>query len=184
MLYGVAKGLYSIEAGKGTAAVLHSTSSNPEPVNQGLYGIIEVFIDTIVVCSISGFTILFTGVPLEGANANTLVSEAFATVFGSLRYIVFFALFLFAFTSLMVQWYFANVCLMNYINIKHRVTIYTVLFPVAIIIGSIVAIDIVWAIQDCALGLLIIPNMITLVAAVPLVIRKSREYFGRQQVPQ
>ena len=159
--YGIARGLYSNEAGEGSAAVIHSSANNPDPADQGLYGIMEVFVDTIIVCSSTGFAILFSGVDLTGANANTLAADAFATIAGPMRYIVYVALLLFAFTSLMSQWYFGHVSL-RYLHSKKGDDFYKVFFPIAIVIGSLTTINVVWSIQDCALGLLIIPNLIAL----------------------
>lgn len=80
MRFGVARGLYSNEAGEGSAAVIHSAAQVDHPARQGFYGVVEVFVDTMVICSTTGFSILASGVPLEGASAASLAAEAFGTV--------------------------------------------------------------------------------------------------------
>lgn len=111
MRFGIARGLYSNEAGEGTAAVIHSTAEAEHPSLQGFYGIIEVFVDTMVICSTTGLAILASGVELEGTSAATLSAMAFGTVSHSFKYIVSLSLILFAATSIMSQWYFGHVSL-------------------------------------------------------------------------
>lgn len=175
MRYGIARGIYSNEAGEGSAAVIHSTANVSHPVEQGLYGTVEVFIDTIVICSITGLSILITDIPLDGANASTLATVAFGSVMPIFKYVVTVSLVLFAFTSMMSQWYFGHVSL-TYLKLKKGKEIYKILFPIAIIIGSLVTIDMAWYIQDCFLGLLIIPNIAALFILMPHVRRSLKDY--------
>ncbi len=177
MRYGVARGLYSNEAGEGSAAVIHSTAEAKHPVEQGLMGLAEVFVDTMIICSNTGFAVLSSGIPLAGGDASTLAAQAFATVFEPLKYVVYVSLLLFAFTSLMSQWLFGHVSL-QYLRSAKGDFLYKILFPIAILLGSVSTIQAVWSLQDCALGLLIIPNIIAMVVMVPQVRRLTREYFG------
>ena len=108
MRFGVARGLYSNEAGEGSAAVIHSAAQVDHPARQGFYGVV----DTMVICSTTGFSILASGVPLEGASAASLAAEAFGTVSPLFKYVVSVSLILFASTSIMSQWYFGHVSLM------------------------------------------------------------------------
>lgn len=178
MRFGVARGLYSNEAGEGSAAVIHSTAQVDHPARQGFYGVVEVFMDTMVICSTTGFSILASGVSLEGASAASLAAEAFGTVFPPLKYIVSVSLILFASTSIMSQWYFGHVSLM-YIKSLKGDRFYRMLFPVLILMGSLSTAGIVWSIQDCMLGLLIIPNVIALIKLSPEVISLTREFFSQ-----
>lgn len=173
--YGVARGLYSNEAGEGSAAVLHASAQVDHPVRQGMYGIMEVFIDTIILCSTTGFTVLITGVNQTHTTASTLAAAAFGSVFSGFQYVIYISLILFASTSLMSQWYFGHVSL-NYLNKPKGAIIYRIIFPFLIILGSLSTIDMVWSIQDCALGLLIIPNVITLVLLGPEVRKLTKEF--------
>lgn len=177
MRFGVARGLYSNEAGEGSAAVLHSPANVDHPVRQGIYGVVEVFVDTIVICSTTGFVVLITGVNEAHTSAATLSATAFGTVMPLMQYVVSISLILFAATSLMSQWYFGHVSL-KYLKIPKGAEIYRVIFPLAILAGSISSIELVWLIQDCALGLLIIPNMLALVVLSPKVRRLTEEFFS------
>lgn len=175
MRFGVARGLYSNEAGEGSAAVIHSSAQVDHPSRQGVYGVAEVFIDTMVICSTTGFAILSSGVSLGNAGAATLAAEAFATVFPAFKYVVSLSLVLFAATSIMSQWYFGHVSLI-YIKSKSGDKIYRFLFPMLILYGSLSTVAMVWAIQDCMLGLLIIPNVIALFVLSPKVRRLTKEF--------
>lgn len=179
MRYGVARGLYSNEAGEGSAAVIHSSAQVDHPARQGLYGIVEVFIDTIVICSTTGFIVLLTGVHETHAKASTLAAAAFGTLFPGMDLLIYISLVLFAGTSIMSQWYFGHVSL-TYLGKPKLALIYRILFPLMIMIGSLSTIDLVWSVQDCALGLLIIPNIIALVILGPEV-RKSIKEFSNPE---
>lgn len=176
MRYGVARGLYSNEAGEGSAAVIHSSARVDTPARQGLYGVVEVFVDTIVICSTTGFAILSSGLDLESASAATLAANAFGTVFPAFKYVVSVSLILFAATSIMSQWYFGHVSL-TYMKSKKGDRIYRFLFPLLILCGSLSSVGMVWSIQDCMLGLLIIPNVAALVILSPQVRRMTKEFF-------
>ncbi len=177
MRFGVARGLYSNEAGEGSAAVLHSSAEVDHPVRQGLYGVIEVFVDTMIICSTTGFTVLITGANTYHTNASTLAAAAFRSVLPGMQYVIYISLILFASTSLMSQWYFGHVSL-NYLKKPGWAKIYRVIFPFVIILGSLSSIDLVWSIQDCALGLLIIPNIAALIFLAPQVRRLTKEFLN------
>lgn len=177
MRYGIARGLYSNEAGEGTAAVLHAAAQVDHPVRQGFYGILEVFIDTILICSTTGFVVLATGVNETSSNAATLAAEAFRTVFPGLEYVIYISLLLFAGTSIMSQWYFGHISL-TYLERPRWAAVYRVLFPFLIVFGSMSTIQLVWSIQDVALGLLIIPNLAALCCLAPRVRRLTREFLN------
>ncbi len=176
MRFGIARGLYSNEAGEGSAAVLHASAEVDHPVRQGLYGIIEVFVDTMIICSTTGFTVLITEANTFHANASTLAAVAFKSTLPGMQYIIYISLILFGGTSLMSQWYFGHVSL-NYLEKPEWSKIYRIIFPFIIIAGSLSSIDLVWFIQDCALGLLIIPNITALIFQAPEVRRLTREFM-------
>lgn len=137
-----------------------------------MYGLVEVFIDTILLCSTTGFTVLITGVNEAHTDASTLAAAA--TIPG-LQFVIYLCLPLFCGTSIMNQWYFGHVSL-KYLKHPHGAAIYRVTFPVLILLGSLSTIGMVWDIQDCALGLLIIPNVIALVILGPEVRGMLREF--------
>lgn len=176
MRYGVARGLYSNEAGEGTAPVLHSAAQVDHPVRQGFYGIIEVFVDTFLICSATGIVVLLTGAAQFHDNAATLTAVAFDSVVPGMRYIMYFSLILFAGTSIMNQWYFGHVSL-TFLKKESWDPLYRYAFPVLIVIGSLGTIQLVWSIQDIALGLLIIPNIVAMLFLSPEVRRLTKEFL-------
>lgn len=178
MQKGIARGLYSNEAGEGSAPVIHSAANVQHPVEQGITGVTEVFLDTFVICTISGLVLGVTGVLDSGLPGSILMIHAFSTVWDPLKYLVIISLLLFCTTTLMSQWYFGFVGL-NYL-FGHRIAEkFRYFFPLFCMIGSITAIDIVWTIQDIALGLLTIPNLIALVLLSPQVKKCSNEFWNR-----
>ncbi|WP_343101028.1 sodium:alanine symporter family protein [Romboutsia sp. MSSM.1001216sp_RTP31141st1_G3_RTP31141_220114] len=177
MRFGVARGLYSNEAGEGSAPVIHSAANVKHPVEQAIFGVTEVFIDTIVICTITGLILGCTGVLNSGEHPSILVINAFKTIHPLMGYIVSLSLILFSLTSLMSQWYFGYVGL-NYVLGETVAVNFKYVFPIFSIIGALVSMDIVWLIQDCALGLLIIPNLLALIVLVPKVKKATNEYFA------
>lgn len=176
MRYGISRGLYSNEAGEGSAPVLHSSAITDHPARQALYGIMEVFVDTIIVCSITAFVILITGVYKSDNSAAVMSSMAFGSVHPLLKYIVGISLVLFAYTTLITQWYFGDVGL-SYIIGPKKASYFKYIFPFFVIIGSLSSTKLVWYIQDCALGLLVIPNLIALLILSPDVYRLTKEFL-------
>lgn len=177
MRFGVARGLYSNEAGEGSAPVIHSAANVKHPVEQAIFGVTEVFIDTIVICTITGLILGCTGVLNSGEHPSILVINAFKTIHPLMGDIVSLSLILFSLTSLMSQWYFGYVGL-NYVLGETVAVNFKYVFPIFSIIGALVSMDIVWLIQDCALGLLIIPNLLALIVLVPKVKKATNEYFA------
>lgn len=181
MQKGVARGLYSNEAGEGSAPVIHSAAQVNHSVEQGITGVTEVFLDTFVICTITGLVLGVTGVLDSGAEANVLMIYAYATIWEPLRYLVVFSLLLFCVSSLMSQWYFGFVGL-NFIFGRSVADKFKYIFPVFCIVGAIATIDMVWTIQDIALGLLTIPNLIAMVILFPKVRAATKEFFSTHYV--
>lgn len=178
MQRGVTRGLYSNEAGEGSAPVIHSAAQVNHPAEQGINGVVEVFLDTFVICTITGLVLGVTGALSSGVPGNVLAVHAFATVWGPLRYVVALCLLLFSFTTLMSQWYFGFVGL-NYIFGRKVADKFKYIFPVFCIIGALAELELVWVIQDIALGLLTIPNLIAMVILAPKVRTVTKEYFEK-----
>ena len=181
MQKGIARGLYSNEAGEGSAPVIHSAANVQHPVEQGITGVTEVFLDTFVICTISGLVLGVTDVLDSGLPGSILMIHAFSTVWGPLKYLVIVSLLLFCTTTLMSQWYFGFVGL-NYLFGSTIAQKFKYVFPLFCLIGAVTAIDIVWTIQDIALGLLTIPNLIALIALSPQVKKCSDEYWAKKRV--
>lgn len=182
MQKGVARGLYSNEAGEGSAPVLHSAAEVDHPVEQGLTGVTEVFLDTFVICTITGLVLGVTGVLDSGLPGEVLALYAFASVWEPLRYVLTISLLLFSGTSLMSQWYFGFVGL-NYIFGRNVAEKFKYVFPCFCILGAVLTSEAVWTIQDIALGLLTIPNLIAMLCLWPKVRAATREYFSSMRKP-
>lgn len=176
MRYGVARGLYSNEAGEGTAAVLHASATVEHPAKQAIFGIAEVFVDTIVICSITGLVVLTTGVIESGQSPTVLVSMAFGSVHPILRYVVGLSSVVFGFLSMVAQWYLGNTAL-EYVKGNKREGYYKYIFLILILIGCSSESSLVWLIQDCILGILIIPNIISLVMLSNKVKERTMEFL-------
>lgn len=175
--FGVARGLYSNEAGEGSAPVLHSSAITDHPVRQALYGITEVMIDTVFLCSITALVILTSGVTESGGSATTLVSMAFGQVHPLFRYFVGCSMILFAYSTIPAQWYFGKVAL-TYIFGATRVVYFKYIFLCFTILGAMSSLDLVWYIQDSLLGLLIIPNLIAIIVLSPKVFEQTNDFFN------
>ncbi len=176
MQRGVARGLYSNEAGEGSAPVIHSAASVKHPAQQGITGVTEVFLDTFVLCTITGLVLGVTGVLEQDIPGNVLAIYAFASVWKPLRYVVALSLLLFCLTTLMSQWYFGFVGL-SYLFRRSVADKFKYIFPCFCIIGALARIDLVWTIQDIALGLLTLPNLVALVVLWPKVRAATKEFF-------
>ncbi len=190
---GCKRGVFSNEAGLGSSVMVHSNSNVVEPVKQGLWGIFEVFADTIIICTLTALTILTSGVidlqtgeTIADTDA-TLVSEAFNTVFhiGNLqlgKYFIAIAILLFAFTTVL-GWSHYGTKAMEYLsgNAAPVVTIiYKVVFVLMVISGAILTSSIAWDISDTFNGLMMLPNLIGVLALAPLVRKLTVNYVQRR----
>lgn len=181
MRYGFARGIFSNEAGMGSAPMAHASSNSKNPVEQAMWGIFEVFVDTFLVCSITGIVaIMNLNLTEQGLAGAPLISEAFRVSmpsdFGSIVLTV--ALFLFAFTTL-VGWSHYGTVSLGYLtkNNKTAELIFKIIFIIVIVIGSVSELELVWNIADTLNGLMAIPNLIGLLILSPVIIKTTREYL-------
>lgn len=181
MRYGVARGLYSNEAGEGSAPVLHSAAITDHPVRQALFGISEVFIDTIVICTLTALVILSSGVLEEHKSSNLLVGIAFGNVSPFLKYLVSICMLLFAYSSILAQWYFGVVGT-TYLLGDKLARNFKYPFLVFSILGALSSLKLVWFIQDSILGLLIIPNIIALIYLEKIVRNQTKDFFYKYKI--
>ena len=182
---GVGRGVFSNEAGLGSAPMAHAASSETDPVKQGLYGIFEVFMDTIVICTLTALTVLCAvegGIPIVwGQSAGTeLVSAAFGSVlgvkFGSL--IVAVSITLFALTTILSWSLYGSRCCEYLLGIK-AVPVFQTIFVAVIVIGATLKLELVWNIADTLNGFMAVPNLIALLALSGVVIKLTKEYFSK-----
>ena len=184
---GCKRGVFSNEAGLGSSVMVHSNSNVKEPVKQGLWGIFEVFADTMVVCTMtaivvlsSGYIDLKTGVVAEGVNDATLVARAFGDMFGkSGEVFVAIAVLLFAFTTVLGWSHYGSKAI-EYLFGETATKIYRFIFTVMIISGALMTSSLAWDISDTFNGLMMIPNLIGVIALSPVVVKITRNYIDRK----
>lgn len=175
--YGIARGVFTNEAGLGTSAMAHAAADVDSPAKQGMWGIFEVFIATIVICTVTSLVILCSGVydmdvALYAIDSGTvensmlgapLSSAAFSTVFGRFGAIfIAVCLILFAFTSLLGASYYGEQCLTYLTGTTRCIPFYRIFFLLAVIFGSISDLSATWLLVDLTNGLMAIPNLIAL----------------------
>lgn len=181
--WGVKRGVFSNEAGLGSAPMAHAATSETDPVKQGLYGIFEVFMDTIVICTLSGVTVLISGIEIPygiKAEATTaLNSAAFATAFGGKfgSLIIAVGITLFAFSTVLSWGLYGTRCC-EYIFGSKAIKVYQVIFVLIVVVGATMEISLAWDIADTLNGLMAIPNLIALIGLSGVVVRLTREHFS------
>jgi AGCS family alanine or glycine:cation symporter len=177
--YGVARGLFSNEAGLGSAPMVHAAARTDHPVRQGLYGIFEVFVDTILVCTITGLVILCTGVWSGGTTGAALAGEAFSVGLpGTAGHVVVTgSLVLFAFSTL-IGWSYYGETGIVYLFGTRAAAPYRLLWLVFIYVGAVGSLHLVWDVADTLNGLMALPNLVSVLASIPLLLRLNREFFA------
>ncbi|MBR6350378.1 MAG: sodium:alanine symporter family protein [Lachnospiraceae bacterium] len=188
---GVGRGCFSNEAGMGSAPMAHAASSESNPIRQGVYGIFEVFMDTIVICTLTCLTVLITNCSTNGAVftfgdniGSVAVSNALGSVLSSGVGSVILAvcLSLFALSTIM-SWslYGVRCCEYLFNGNKVAVTIYKIIFVLFVIMGATLALDDVWNIADILNACMAVPNLIALVALSPKVVKLTKDFFTEQK---
>ena len=176
---GISRGILSNEAGMGSAPIAHGIAKVDHPAQQGLVGIFEVFVDTIVVCSMTAFIILSSGMWTSAAYQNAsgdLTAAALSTAIPYASLIVALSSFLFGFSTLIGWCYYGEKCFEFMFGPK-TVVPYRFLFTGLIMVGAMVSVPLVWALGTLLNGLMAFPNLIGLLFLSPLVARLTREYF-------
>ena len=181
MTKGVARGVFSNEAGLGSAPIAHASTSERDPVKQGLYGIFEVFMDTIVICTLTSLVVLCGTNPVWGNDSMAGVAttvQGFASVFGEKAGSLLLAvgLLLFA-TSTILGWaLYGTRCIEYLFGPKARLP-YEIVFCLMIVVGSITELKTVWNWADTLNGLMMLPNLIAILLLSPVVFKLTREHF-------
>tara|TARA_R110001592_G_scaffold38609_1_gene127198 strand:+ start:33932 stop:35257 length:1326 start_codon:yes stop_codon:yes gene_type:complete len=177
--FGVARGVFSNEAGLGSAPIAHAAARTTEPVQQGMIAMLGTFIDTLVICSMTGLVIVITDVWPTGVSGASLTTMAFAQAFPGGEYVVSLGLCLFAFTT-MIGWSFYGERCAVYLLGTGVIKPFRVAWVLAIPIGTLVELDMIWLIADTLNAFMAIPNLIALVLLSPVVFSMSKEYFNRR----
>ncbi len=186
LTWGMKRGVFSNEAGLGSSVMVHSNSNVKEPVRQGMWGIFEVFADTMIVCTLTAFALLSsglvdleTGAVLSTASGSALVGEAFSTVFGLAGpMFIAIAILLFAFTTVL-GWSHYGTKACEYLFGTKATIVYRVIFVVFILCGAVMKLDLAWDLSDTFNGLMAIPNLIGVVCLSPLVYKITQNYVNR-----
>ena len=190
MKMGFKRGVFSNEAGLGSSVMVHSSSNVKEPVRQGMWGIFEVFADTIIVCTLTALTILSSGlVDLstgmlsttgEAVESSALMSEAFRMTFGPAgAAFIAIAILLFAYSTVL-GWSHYGTTACRYLFGEKAVIPYRVLFVVIVLLGSLMKAQLAWDISDTFNGLMMLPNLIGVLVLSPVVAKCTKNYVNRK----
>ena len=183
MRFGVARGLFSNEAGMGSTPHAHATADVKHPADQGIIAMIGVFIDTFVILTLTALVILSTGALSTGETGSALAQAAFNSSYGSFGNVfIAICMLFFAFTTIIGWYYFGEVNVRHLFG-KKAVRGYGLLVVIFVLIGSTLKVDLVWNMSDMFNGLMVIPNLIAILAAVGIVKKLSREHenMGKNQ---
>lgn len=177
--FGVARGIFSNEAGLGSAPIAHAAARTDSPVRQGVVAMLGTFIDTIIVCTMTALVIISTGAWSSGTTGAQLSAEAFTTGMpGPGGWIVSFGLVIFAFST-MLAWSYYGERSAEYLFGSRIITPYRVLWVIAVFVGAIAQLDFVWLVADVMNALMAIPNLIALLLLGPVVFKLTRAYFNK-----
>ena len=182
MRLGIARGVFSNESGLGSAPIAAAAAKTEEPVEQGLISMTGTFIDTIIICTLTGLAILVTGQwsgSLEGA---PMTQAAFSSVFGTFGEIALtLSLVLFAFTTILGWSYYGERCFEFIFKSTKFLPLYRLIFVVMVALGGYLTLDVVWKIADIVNGLMALPNLIALLVLSPIIIKETKSYFERHK---
>jgi len=201
MLWGIKRGLYSNEAGQGSAAIAHSTAKTKYSVREGSVAMLGPFIDTITICTLTGLVIIITGAwhhtqfyveridpnyAGQLLNSSLLTSLAFkeglSWLFDYGDKIITIGVLLFA-ISTMISWSFYGDRATYYLFGNNMILPYKWLFILFVFIGAIAQLEAVWAFGDAALGFMTFPNLISIILLSPVLLKDMREYFSKEHIP-
>ncbi len=176
--FGVARGVFSNEAGLGSAPIAHAAAETKGPVNQGLIAMLGTFIDTIIVCSITGLAIIASGAWTSGESGAALTSLAFETTLPGIGgYLIAIALSIFAFTTILGWSFYGEKCVEFLLGVKSLVP-YRVLWIVMICFGATADLGFIWLLADTLNAMMAVPNLIALALLSPVVFKLTKEFFA------
>jgi len=180
VIKGVARGVFSNEAGLGSAPIAHAAAKTSDPVKQGTIAMLGTFIDTLVVCTITGLVIVISGLWSDGATGAALTSRAFELNLPSIGgHSVSIGLTLFAFTTMLGWAFYGEKCL-EYLLGTRVIQPYRYLWVAAVFTGTVLKLEFVWLFADTLNAMMAIPNLIGLLLLSPVVFKVTREYAFRQ----
>ena len=182
--FGVARGIFSNEAGLGSAPIAHAAAQTNEPVEQGMIAMLGTFIDTLVICTMTGLVIVLTGVFETGESGASLTAMAFGQSFPGGEWVVTVGVIFFA-TTTMIGWSFYGERCVVYLFGTRGILPFRVLWVAAIPVGAGLNLGIVWLIADTLNAFMAIPNLVALLLLSPVVFKLSKVYFsGERRTPE
>ena len=182
MKKGVSRGIFSNEAGLGTGSIAHACADTKKPVKQGFFGIFEVFVDTIIICTMTALVILCSGVPVnygEAAGAELTIS-GFTTVYGSwVSIFTAVAMCCFAFSTIIGWGLYGTRCIEFLLGSRSNMP-FMVLYSLTAIVGATMNLGLMWSIAETFNGLMVIPNLIAVFLLSGVVVKLTKEYFAKE----
>ncbi len=176
--FGVARGVFSNEAGLGSAPIAHAAAQTNDPVRQGMIGMLGTFIDTIIICTMTALVILLTGAWTSGETGASLSALAYGQGINGGNYIVTFGLVIFAFTTLLGWSYYGERCA-EFIFGENIIVPYRILWVAATLTGTMIKLDFVWLLADVMNGFMAIPNLVALVILSPVIFKVTKQYLNK-----
>lgn len=178
---GIARGVFSNESGLGSAPIAAAAARTNEPVEQGLISMTGTFIDTIIICTLTGLAIIITNGWSTNLNGAPLTQFAFAQVFGNVGEIALaLSLVLFAFTTILGWSYYGERCF-EFLFGSQSIIIYRIMYVIMIAIGGYISLETIWVLADIVNGLMAFPNLIALLGLSPIIIKETHRYFNKHK---
>lgn len=177
--YGVARGIFSNEAGLGTAGIAQAAGQSKNAAQSGLIGMMGTFIDTLVVCTMTGLAIIVTGVWSSGDTGATLTASAFAAGFPGGQYFLAIALAVFAFTTILGWAYYGEKCWEFLVGTAVEKP-YRVLWTIFVLVGAVMHLDFVWLVADTLNAFMAFPNLVSLLLLSPVVAKVTQDFFAAE----
>ena len=178
--YGVARGVFTNEAGLGSAPIAHAAATTDHPVRQGLWGVFEVFVDTLVICSLTALVIITTGAWQSGESGAVLTTLAFNTALPGGGLIVTVGLMLFAYSTILGWEYYGERCL-EYLAGTKPILAFRIIWVIFVVIGAIGGLEFIWSLADTLNGLMAIPNLVGVLFLSGTVFKLTKEFFAKEK---
>ncbi|MDJ0740410.1 MAG: sodium:alanine symporter family protein [Gammaproteobacteria bacterium] len=177
--FGVARGVFSNEAGLGSAPIAHAAARTKDPIKQGMVAMLGTFIDTIIICTMTGLVILTSGAWTAGENGAALTSMAFATSLPGIgAQLVAIALAIFAFTTILGWSFYGEKCAEYLFGVK-AITPFRILWIAGVLVGTLVELDFAWLLADTLNALMALPNLVALILLSPVVFKLTRDHLAK-----
>ena len=182
MKNGVSRGIFSNEAGLGTGSIAHACADTRKPVKQGMFGIFEVFMDTIIICSMTALVVLLSGVDIgygQAAGAELTIS-GFTSVYGNwVSIFTAIAMCCFAFSTI-IGWGLYGARCAEFLFGSKVITVYNIAYSLVAIVGATVDLGLIWSVSDTFNGFMTIPNLIAVFLLTPVVLKLIKEHFENE----